>query len=176
MTLIAGVDEAGRGPLAGPVVAAAVILDPRLPIEGLRDSKQLTALKRKRLAREIRCSAVAFALGVANTGEIDTINILRASLLAMERAVTRLKLQPDLVLVDGNQLPAFAGAGRRFAVEAIIDGDETVPCISAPSILAKVCRPHHAAAAPALPGLRFRPQHGLRDATSPDDARAHRPV
>lgn len=140
MMLIAGVDEAGRGPLAGPVVAAAVILDARAPIEGLRDSKQLTALRRKHLSREIRCKAVAFALGVANTPEIDTINILRASLLAMERAVARLKLEPDLVLVDGNQLPAFAGAERRFAVEAIVDGDEIVPCISAASILAKVCR------------------------------------
>ena len=138
--LVAGVDEAGRGPLAGPVVAAAVILDPRARIQGLRDSKELAPAARVRLAREIRRKARAFALGLANPREIDTINILRASLLAMQRAVARLKLAPDLVLVDGNQLPSFAGCKLRPVAEAIVRGDQTVPCISAASILAKVCR------------------------------------
>jgi ribonuclease HII len=138
--VVAGIDEAGRGPLAGPVVAAAVILDPRTPIEGLTDSKLLSARRRMCLAREIRHKARAFGLGLANPAEIDTINILQASLLAMERAVARLKLSPDLILVDGNQLPAFRRSARAFAVEAIVRGDQTVPCISAASILAKVCR------------------------------------
>ena len=138
--LLAGVDEAGRGPLAGPVVAAAVILDARRPIDGLYDSKQLSASERSRLAREIRTRALAFGLGLADPAEIDRINILRASLLAMERAVARLKVAPDHVLVDGNRLPAFAGRGLTCGVEARVRGDQTVPCISAASILAKVCR------------------------------------
>jgi ribonuclease HII len=135
---VAGVDEAGRGPLAGPVVAAAVILDATRPIEGLRDSKCLTALARRRLSREIRAKAVAFAIALAEPHEIDGINILRASLLAMERAVARLPVTPDLVRVDGNQLPRFAGA--RFAAEPVVGGDRSVAAISAASILAKVCR------------------------------------
>jgi ribonuclease HII len=137
-SLIAGVDEAGRGPLAGPVVAAAVILDPVRPIEGLCDSKLLSRIRRTALAREIRCNARAFALGLAHPAEIDAINVLRASLLAMERAVARLRIPPELVLVDGNQLPGFAGG--TFVVEGRVGGDATVPCISAASILAKVCR------------------------------------
>jgi ribonuclease HII len=139
-TWIAGVDEAGRGPLAGPVVAAAVILDPRNPIDGLTDSKLLSADARTELAREIRRKACAFGLGLAAPAEIDTINILQASLRAMERAVARLVLEPELVLVDGNRLPFFAVGGRRLAAQAIVDGDLTEPCISAASILAKVCR------------------------------------
>jgi ribonuclease HII len=138
--LVAGVDEAGRGPLAGPVVAAAVILDPARPIDGLTDSKLLSAAARTALAREIRRKAHAFGLGLADPAEIDTINILQASLRAMERAVARLSRAPELVLVDGNRLPPFWLRGRRLAAQAIIDGDLTEPCISAASILAKVCR------------------------------------
>ena len=140
IALVAGVDEAGRGPLAGPVVAAAVILDPRNPIDGLTDSKLLSAGVRTELAREIRCKAHTFGLGLADPAEIDTINILQASLRAMERAVARLKLAPELVLVDGNRLPLFFSSGQRLRAQAIIDGDLTEPCISAASILAKVCR------------------------------------
>ena len=137
---VCGVDEAGRGPLAGPVVAAAVVLDRRRPIEGLRDSKLLTELQRVRLAAEIRRNAKAFAVGFATHQEIDGINILQASLLAMERAVLRLKLLPELVRVDGRQIPAFREHARLYRAEPIIDGDNLVPEISAASILAKVCR------------------------------------
>lgn len=136
----AGVDEAGRGPLAGPVVAAAVILDDRKPIAGLRDSKMLSEIQRLELAREIRLKARAFAIAYAGHAEIDTLNILQASLLAMERAVAKLTTTPELVLVDGNQLPAFSGGAARYLLEPVIRGDETVPSISAASILAKVCR------------------------------------
>ena len=137
---ICGVDEAGRGPLAGPVVAAAVVLDRKRPIEGLRDSKLLTELQRVRLAAEIRRNAKAFAVGFASHQEIDGINILQASLLAMERAVLRLGLIPELVRVDGRQIPAFQEQARLYRAEPIIDGDNLVPEISAASILAKVCR------------------------------------
>jgi ribonuclease HII len=137
---VAGVDEAGRGPLAGPVVAAAVVLDPRRPIAGLRDSKQLPAAERTRLAREIRAHALAFALGYAGPAEIDAVNILRATLLAMERAVLRLRVVPELVRIDGNQLPSFDDHRRRYVLEPVVGGDDLVPAISAASILAKVCR------------------------------------
>lgn len=136
----AGVDEVGRGPLAGPVVAAAVILDPLRPIEGLADSKLLTAKKRRALAREIRLKACAFALGFADHREIDALNILQASLLAMERAVSGLGIKPEFVVVDGNQAPKFSAPSDRYIVECIVRGDQTVPSISAASILAKVCR------------------------------------
>lgn len=138
--MIAGVDEAGRGPLAGPVVAAAVILDSLRPIAGLADSKKLGASERLRLAREIRRKAKAFALAFAAPDEIDALNILRASLLAMERSVLRLAVVPDRVRFDGNFTPAFDGAPGRFETEAVVRGDQTEPCISAASILAKVCR------------------------------------
>ena len=137
---VCGIDEAGRGPLAGPVVAAAVVLDRKRPIEGLRDSKLLTELQRVRLAAEIRRNAKAFAVGFATHQEIDGINILQASLLAMERAVLRLKLIPELLRVDGRQIPAFQQHARLYRAEPIIDGDNLVPEISAASILAKVCR------------------------------------
>jgi ribonuclease HII len=137
---ICGVDEAGRGPLAGPVVAAAVVLDPDRPIEGLRDSKLLTELQRERLAAEIRRKAKAFAVASASHAEIDAINILQASLLAMERAVLRLRLVPQLIRVDGRQIPSFREHARRYRAEPVIDGDNLVPQISAASILAKVCR------------------------------------
>jgi len=133
--LIAGIDEAGRGPLAGPVVAAAVILDVRRPVEGLRDSKLLTALARDRLAGEIRVRAVAWAVASADVGEIDTINILQASLLAMRRAIERLSVQPSEALVDGNRCPALTCPTR-----AIVKGDRDIPAISAASILAKTAR------------------------------------
>ena len=137
---ICGVDEAGRGPLAGPVVAAAVVLDSARPIEGLRDSKLLSESQRVRLAAEIRRNAKAFSVAFASRDEIDSINILQASLLAMERAVLRLKLVPQLIRVDGRQIPAFNGHGKLYFAEPVIDGDNLVPVISAASILAKVCR------------------------------------
>ncbi|HEX6928009.1 MAG TPA: ribonuclease HII, partial [Gammaproteobacteria bacterium] len=132
---VAGVDEVGRGPLAGPVVAAAVILDPARPIEGLRDSKQLSAARREFLASEVRASALAWAIGYCTPGEIDAINILQASLLAMRRAVEALAITPQFVQVDGNRCPEL-----RMPSEAIIGGDDSVPCISAASIVAKVYR------------------------------------
>lgn len=133
--LTAGVDEAGRGPLAGPVVAAAVILDPNKPILGLTDSKKLTEKRRERLFEEIREKALAWSVARARVREIDDINILQASLLAMQRAVAGLKVAPELVLVDGNHCPRFA-----CTAEAIIKGDLTEPAISAASIVAKVLR------------------------------------
>lgn len=133
--LIAGVDEAGRGPLAGPVLAAAVILDSSRPIDGLADSKTLSPARRERLAEEIRGKALAWALGRAEVEEIDRLNILHASLLAMQRAVSGLSRVPDQVLVDGNRCPPLACPCR-----AIVRGDATVPAIGAASILAKVER------------------------------------
>lgn len=137
---ICGVDEAGRGPLAGPVVAAAVVLDPRRPIEGLRDSKLLTERQRVELSLEIRRKAKAFAVALGTLAEIEEINILQASLLAMERAVLRLRVVPTLIRVDGRQIPAFRDHGKRYRAEPVIDGDFLLPEISAASILAKVCR------------------------------------
>ena len=133
--LIAGIDEAGRGPLAGPVVAAAVILNPAWPIAGLADSKILSATRREQLAVEIRATALAWALGRAEAAEIDQINILQATLLAMQRAVANLPIAPDHVLVDGNRCPTLA-----CPCQAIIKGDATEPAISAASILAKTAR------------------------------------
>ncbi len=133
--LVAGVDEAGRGPLAGPVVAAAVILDERNPIKGLADSKVLTARKREQLYDEIRAKALCCSIAQASVEEIDQINILQATLLAMRRAVEGLRLKPSLVLVDGNRLPLLS-----MRAEAIVKGDSKVAAISAASILAKVTR------------------------------------
>lgn len=133
--LIAGVDEAGRGPLAGPVVAAAVILDDLKPIKGLNDSKKLTARQRERLYDEIRAKALCCSVAQASVEEIDQLNILQATLLAMRRAVEGLRLRPAKVLVDGNRLPQLD-----VLAEAIVRGDATVPAISAASILAKVTR------------------------------------
>jgi ribonuclease HII len=132
---IAGVDEVGRGPLAGPVVAAAVILDPARPIAGLADSKVLSEQKREELVILIRERAIAWAVGRAEIEEIDQINILQASLLAMRRAVLALSTQPEFALIDGNRCPALP-----CPAEAIIKGDATVAVISAASILAKVSR------------------------------------
>ena len=133
--LIAGVDEAGRGPLAGPVVAAAVILDELNHIQGLADSKKLTALRREKLFDEIRAKALCCSIALASAEEIDTLNILQATMLAMKRAVEGLRLRPNKVLVDGNRLPSL-----EILAEAIVKGDALVPCISAASILAKVYR------------------------------------
>lgn len=133
--LIAGVDEAGRGPLAGPVVAAAVILDPEQPIAGLNDSKVLSESARERLFDEIMARAICSSLGQASVEEIDRLNILQASLLAMRRAVLGLRLPPRLVLVDGNRIPVLP-----MRCEALVRGDALVPAISAASIVAKVTR------------------------------------
>lgn len=133
--MICGVDEAGRGPLAGPVVAAAVILDPARPINGLADSKKLTAARREKLAAEIRAKAVAWCVAEASVEEIDRLNILQATLLAMQRAVAGLPVKPGEVLIDGNRCPALGLPAR-----AIVGGDATVAEISAASILAKTVR------------------------------------
>lgn len=133
--LVAGVDEAGRGPLAGPVVAAAVILDDLNPIAGLADSKKLTALRREKLFDEIRAKALCFCIAEASVEEIDRLNILQATMLAMQRAVNGLRLKPALVQVDGNRIPLLD-----VQAEAIVKGDAKVQAISAASILAKVHR------------------------------------
>ena len=133
--LIAGVDEAGRGPLAGPVIAAAVILDPRRPILGLADSKKLSEKQRNHLFNSIRQQALGWSVARATVNEIDELNILQASLLAMQRAVAGLKISPRLVLVDGNKCPAFPCEAK-----AIVRGDDLEPAISAASIVAKVLR------------------------------------
>lgn len=146
-----GVDEAGRGPLCGPVVAAAVVLDPERPIPGLNDSKKLSARRRDRLAEAIRTDALDWALGEASVEEIDRLNILRASLLAMQRAVAALSRKPGLVLVDGNRCPELD-----VPSQAIVGGDASHACISAASILAKTERDRQLVALDAL-----WPEYGL---------------
>lgn len=153
LRMVAGVDEVGRGPLAGDVVAAAVVLDVTRPIVGLADSKKLTEKQREKLFVEIREKAVCFAVARATVAEIDQLNILQASLLAMKRAVESLRIQPDHVLVDGNRLPRWS-----YSSEAIIQGDATVAAISAASILAKVTRDREMAELDAL-----YPGYGLID-------------
>ena len=137
---IAGVDEVGRGPLVGDVVTAAVILDPDNPIEGLMDSKKLSEKKRTLLAQEIKEKAISWAVGRASPEEIDTLNILHATMLAMQRAVQGLDVSPDYVLVDGNRTPAFANAQGSINSQAVVKGDDRVVEISAASIVAKVTR------------------------------------
>lgn len=132
---IAGVDEVGRGPLVGAVVTAAVILDPNQPIEGLADSKKLSEKRRLALAEEIKAKALCWSLGRAEPDEIDQLNILHATMLAMQRAVAGLRIQPDFVLVDGNRIPALP-----MPAQAVVKGDSLVAEISAASILAKVAR------------------------------------
>ncbi|OIR03027.1 ribonuclease HII [mine drainage metagenome] len=151
MTLLAGVDEAGRGPLAGPVYAAAVILDPARPIEGLADSKTLSAKRRERLAAQVKEQALAWAVAEGSVAEIDALNILQASLLAMARAVAGLWPQPDGIEVDGLHCPAIALPAR-----AIVRGDTQVAAISAASILAKTARD-----AEMLRLHELYPQYGL---------------
>jgi ribonuclease HII len=136
--LIAGLDEVGRGPLAGPVVAAAVILDPSNPVAGLRDSKKLSAGRREQLDVEIRAKALAWCIGWSTVEEIDALNILQATFLAMSRAVEGLLTKPDHVMVDGNQTPPLP-----YPCTAIIQGDDKIPAISAASIIAKVARDHY---------------------------------
>lgn len=133
--LIAGVDEVGRGPLVGAVVTAAVILDPNQPIEGLADSKKLSEKRRLALAEEIKAKALCWSLGRAEPDEIDQLNILHATMLAMQRAVVGLSIQPDFVLVDGNRIPTLP-----MPAQAVVKGDSLVAEISAASILAKVAR------------------------------------
>ena len=134
--LVAGVDEAGRGPLAGSVVAAAVILDASRPIQGLTDSKKLSAAKRATLEQEIKLKARAWAIAESTQQEVDEINVLQASLLAMKRALLALEVKPWQVLIDGNRLPSLSG----YRMQAIVGGDLCEPCISAASILAKEYR------------------------------------
>ncbi|MDP0101889.1 ribonuclease HII [Glaesserella parasuis] len=133
--LIAGGDEVGRGPLVGAVVTAAVILDPNQPIEGLADSKKLSEKRRLALAEEIKAKALCWSLGRAEPDEIDQLNILHATMLAMQRAVAGLRIQPDFVLVDGNRIPTLP-----MPAQAVVKGDSFVAEISAASILAKVAR------------------------------------
>jgi ribonuclease HII len=140
MRQVAGIDEAGRGPLAGPVVAAAVILHPRRPIDGVADSKALSPEQRAVLNEVIRRDAVCFGIGWADQIEIDALNILQATFLAMRRALLAMTLTPDHVLVDGNRLPHLGGLGKTITARAIIGGDATHPAISAASILAKTAR------------------------------------
>jgi ribonuclease HII len=137
---VAGIDEAGRGPLAGPVVAAAVILHPRRPIDGVADSKALSAAQRAVLNEVIRRDALCFGIGWADQLEIDALNILQATFLAMRRALLAMTLTPDHVLVDGNRLPQLGGLGKIITARAIVGGDATQPAISAASILAKTAR------------------------------------
>jgi ribonuclease HII len=138
--LTAGVDEAGRGPLAGPVVAAAVILDPSRSIQGLADSKALSAGRRARLAVQIRAESLAWGLGWADAAEVDAINILQATLLAMRRALLGLSVAPAHVIVDGDRCPDLRGLGFECTSEAVVKGDALVASVSAASILAKVAR------------------------------------
>lgn len=153
---VCGADEAGRGPLAGPVVAAAVILDPQRPIDGLRDSKQLSAGRREALAQAIRARATAWAIGEATVQEIDRLNILQASLLAMRRAIEGLEPAAEIALIDGNQLPRL-----RIEARAVVGGDALEPAISAASILAKQHRDRLMAALDlAFPGYGFAEHAG----------------
>ena len=169
--LVAGVDEAGRGPLAGPVVAAAVILDARHPIAGLADSKKLTALRREKLFDEIMAKALCCSVAEATVQEIDQLNILQATLLAMQRAVAGLRLKPGHVLVDGNRLPSLP-----MTSEAIVKGDALVPAISAASILAKVSRDRWCAQMDAdYAGYGFAEHKGYGTAAHLAALRAHGP-
>ncbi len=154
--IIAGVDEAGRGPLAGPVIAAAVILDPDKKIEGLCDSKKLTSKRRFLVSEKIKLNSLAWSLGRADVEEIVKINILQASLLAMKRAIEALKIKPDIVLVDGNFTPEVD-----FKKKAIIKGDNLIPAISAASIIAKVERDNEMIALDKIyPGYGFSSHKG----------------
>jgi ribonuclease HII len=138
--LLAGVDEAGRGPLAGPVVAAAVILDATRPIEGLRDSKKLSAARRTALAAQIRERALGWAIAEASAAEIDALNILQATLLAMQRALRQLQPRPLHIIIDGNKAPQLTDLEENCLVETLVRADDLVPAVSAASILAKTWR------------------------------------
>jgi len=167
--VIAGVDEVGRGPLAGPVVAAAVILNNLYPISGLADSKTLSPTRRDKLADLIKRYSLCWALGRADVNEIDQLNILQASLLAMQRAVSGLSVRPEHVLVDGNQPPKLA-----CPVTTIIQGDATIPSISAASILAKVSRDAEMCTLDLqYPGYGFAQHKGYPTATHLEALRKH---
>lgn len=160
-SFVAGVDEAGRGPLAGPVFAAAVVLDPRRRIRGLRDSKRLRPAERERLAGLIRARALAFGIGMADAGEIDEFNILGATWLAMERALRALPVQPSLVRVDGPHCPPAGPLRRSCRWQAVVGGDDKVAAISAASILAKTARDAWMVeAARTYPGYGFEDHKG----------------
>jgi ribonuclease HII len=172
----AGVDEAGRGPLAGPVVAAAVILHPRRRIAGLADSKVLTAQERARLAPIIRGRALAWAVAWADRDEIDTLNILGATILAKRRALLRLPVCPTHVQVDGNQLPPLADLQLGCTVETIIEGDARIAAISAASILAKTCRDAMMEALdPCYPGFELAVHKGYGTPAHLEALRAREP-
>jgi ribonuclease HII len=159
--LRAGVDEAGRGPLAGPVVASAVILDPRRRVRGIRDSKVIEPGERAELAIRIRATALAWSVAWADVEEIDTLNILEATHLAMRRALVGLRIRPAHVQIDGNRCPSFAGLPLECSFEAIIDGDALRTCIGAASILAKVTRDEMMVRMDAIyPGYGFASHKG----------------
>jgi len=159
--LRAGVDEAGRGPLAGPVVASAVILDPRKRVRGIRDSKVIDPGERAELAVKIRATALAWSVAWADVEEIDTLNILEATHLAMRRALVGLRIRPAHVQIDGNRCPSFAGLPLDCSFEAIIDGDALRLCIGAASILAKVTRDEMMVRMDAIyPGYGFASHKG----------------
>lgn len=167
--LVAGVDEAGRGPLAGPVVAGAVILDPGRPIEGLADSKTLSAARREVIAERIFTRALAWSIGWADVSEIDSLNILQATLLAMRRAILGLRLRPARVEVDGNRLPNLLFDGAQMDGDAIVGGDARVPAIGAASIIAKVRRDQLMADLDMIyPGYGFRRHKGYGTAAHRD--------
>jgi len=158
---VAGVDEAGRGPLAGPVVAAAVILHPQRPVMGLDDSKKLTEARRDCLAAEIKLNAVAWSVAWADPAEIDALNILWATMLAMRRSILGLAVVPSGVQVDGNRLPDLRLYGRQLDGEAIVGGDGLVPAISAASIIAKTTRDRFMVQMDSLyPGYEFARHKG----------------
>jgi ribonuclease HII len=172
--IVCGVDEAGRGPLAGPVYAAAVILDPRRPIEGLRDSKKLTEARRDELAPIIREQALAWAIAECSHTEIDTLNILQATMLAMRRAVEALATVPTIALIDGNRCPQFTVASIR--AHAVVEGDDKVHAISAASILAKTARDAALVALhEAYPQYAFDQHKGYSTALHLERLRAHGP-
>lgn len=171
--VVCGVDEAGRGPLAGPVFAAAVILDPARPIEGLRDSKKLTEARRDELAPQIREHALAWAIASCSHEEIDALNILQATMLAMRRAVEQLATIPTIALIDGNRCPALAPAIRAHAV---VEGDDKVHAISAASILAKTARDAHLVELhAAYPQYAFDQHKGYSTALHLERLREHGP-
>ncbi|MBW4051235.1 MAG: ribonuclease HII [Proteobacteria bacterium] len=173
---VAGVDEAGRGPLAGPVVAAAVILNPRRRIVGLADSKALSPQERERLAPIIRERALAWAVAWADRDEIDALNILGATFLAMRRALLRLPVCPTHVQVDGNQLPPLADLSLACSVEAVVEGDARIPAISAASILAKTHRDAMMEALdPCYPGFSLAAHKGYGTAAHLAALRAREP-
>lgn len=166
---VAGVDEAGRGPLAGPVVAAAVILRADDPIEGLADSKTLSASRRSELALQIVQRSLCWSVAWSDPAEIDRLNILQATLLAMRRAIIGLGIQPAYVQVDGNRLPNLSFHGRQIDGRAVIGGDSTIPAISAASIIAKVRRDEIMRAMDAIyPGYGFRQHKGYATALHRD--------